>query len=89
MKELLKQIIDRYESENGFAQNYIDLNVEALEEVILDLQHLYQFGDSLSWGAETSPFIHSDDWTAFSHWEPCTQTEFLAYLAAKIAVARN
>ena len=89
MEELLKQIIDRYESEIGVLQSYHDRSVEELEEVILDLQHLYQFGDSLSWGAETSPFIRSNDWTAFSHWEPCTQAEFLAYLAAKIAVARS
>lgn len=86
MNELFRQLIDRYESENGFAQNYRDLNVETLEEIILDFQNLYQFGDS---DMETNAFIHSDDWTAFSHWEPCTQTEFLAYLAAKIAVARN
>ena len=86
MNELLKQLCDRYESENGFAQNYRDLNVETLEEIILDFQNLYQFGDS---DMETNAFIHSDDWTAFSHWEPCDQSEFLAYLAAKIAVARN
>lgn len=86
MNQLFKQIIDLYESDNCFSDNFKDLNVETLEEIILDFQNLYQFGDS---DMETNAFIHSDDWTAFSHWEPCDQSEFLAYLAAKIAIARS
>jgi hypothetical protein len=84
------QIIERYEHEShdlsGFIQSYKDLNVETLEEIILDFQNLYQFGDL---DVETSAFIHSDDWLAFKYWEPSTQSDFLAYLAIKIAVARN
>ena len=82
------QIIEHYESVGfaSFCQNYKDLNVETLEEIILDFQHLYQFGDS---DIETNAFIHSSDWLVFGHWEPSTQADFLAYLAIKIAVARN
>ena len=33
MQQLFKQITDRYESENNFAENYNNLNVETLEEI--------------------------------------------------------
>jgi hypothetical protein len=89
MKDLLLQIIEHYESESyhlsGFIQRYKDLSLETLEEIILDFQGLYQFGDS---DQETSAFIHSDDWFVFRHWEPCYQADFLAYLAIKIAYGR-
>jgi hypothetical protein len=92
MQKLLQQIvncyedIDRYDHGNSLSTRYKDLNTETLEEVILDFQALYQYGDS---GIDASAFIHSEDWLIFKHWEPCDQSEFLAYLSAKIAVARN
>jgi hypothetical protein len=87
MQELFQQIIKRYEFENGCAKSYKELNVETLEEIILDFQHLYQFGDYPDFVSKSG--IHSSDWLAFKHWEPCDQSEFLAYLSAKIAVLRN
>lgn len=86
MNELFRQLIDRYESENGFAQSYRDRSVEELEEVIIDFQSDYQYAAPVG---NSSDLISIVDRLAFNHWEPCTQTEFLAYLAAKIAVARN
>ena len=85
-----KQIIKRYEDEShnlsGFIQSYKDRTVEELEEIVSDFQALYQFGD---YPDNNHPLISFEDWTAFPYWEPSTQTDFLAYLAIKIAVARS
>lgn len=88
MQQIFKQLIDRYESENGngFAQNYRDRSVDELEEIIIDFQIDYRYGDSDSQHCES---ISIADRLVFSSSEPCTQAEFLGYLAAKIAVARN
>jgi hypothetical protein len=87
MKEF-QQIIKQYESNDlaSFCQNYKDRTVEELESIALDFSLLYAFGDG-----EGSPedLIPEQDRLVFHHWEPCTQTNFLAYLAIKIAVLRN
>lgn len=102
MKEF-QQIIKQYECNNlaSFCQNYKDRTVEELEAIILDFQSLYQFGwdfqslhqlgDDESDCIDLTPIdlIPSEDWTVFGHWEPSTQTDFLAYLAIKIAVLRS
>ena len=87
MKEF-QQIIKQYECGNlaSFCQNYKDLTVEELEAIILDFQSIYQFGDV---EGDCIDLIPSEDWIVFSHWEPSTQTDFLAYLAIKIAVLRS
>jgi len=87
MKEF-QQIIEQYESDNlaSFCQNYKDRSAEELEAIILDFQSLYQFGDD---EGDRGDLISSEDWFVFRHWEPCTQTDFLAYLAIKIAVLRS
>lgn len=97
MKEF-QQIIKQYECGNlaSFCQNYKDRTVEELEAIILDFQSIYQHG----WDFRTLcqvednesdciDLISSEDWMVFSHWEPTTQTSFLAYLAIKIAVLRS
>jgi hypothetical protein len=85
-----EQIIDLYEDEShnlsGFIASYKNLGTEALEDIILSFQALYQSGDT---DCETNAFIHQDDWLAFSHWQPSDQSDFLAYLAIKIAIARS
>lgn len=84
----LKNLVESYESEEfaSFVQNFKDKNVEELEAIILDLQSLYQFGDT---EGDRGDLISAEDWMVFSHWEPSTQTSFLAYLAIKIAILRN
>ena len=81
-----QQIIKRYESENSFTLNYKNRTVEELEEIIVNFQALYQFGDH---EIEVDLLISFEDWIIFKHWEPSQQTDFLAYLAIKIAVARS
>lgn len=85
MKEF-QQIIKQYECGNNFCRNYKDRTVEELEAIILDFQSIYQFGDV---EGDCIDLIPSEDWIVFSHWEPSTQTDFLAYLAIKIAVLRS
>lgn len=85
MKEF-QQIIKQYEYNCGICQNYKDRTVEELEAIILDFQSLYQFGDVEGDCIDLIPF---EDWMVFRHWEPSTQTSFLAYLAIKIAVLRS
>ena len=87
MKEF-QQIIKQYECNNlaSFCQNYKDRTVEELEAIILDFQSLYQFGDG---EGDYIDLIPSEDWMVFRLWEPSTQTDFLAYLAIKIAVLRS
>lgn len=86
----LNQIIEQYEDEShnlfGFIQGYKNRTIEELESIILDFQSLYQFQDD---EADRGDLINPVDWMAFHHWEPSEQTDFLAYLAIKIAVARN
>jgi hypothetical protein len=85
--QTFREIIDHYESVGfaSFCQNYKDRPVEELEEIIIDFQFLCKFGDH---GIENS-LIPFEDWIVFKHWELSTQTDFLAYLAIKIAVARS
>lgn len=85
---LFNQIIERFESEEfaSFAQNFKDRSVEDLEEIAVSLQCLYVYGDDADNYCE---LISPEDWIVFHNWEPSTQTEFLAYLAIKIAVLRN
>ena len=87
MKEL-RQILNHYESDYfvGFAKNYKNRSVEELEQIILEYQFLYVYGDDES---DRGDLIPPEDWFVFHHWEPSTQSEFLAYFAIKIAVLRN
>lgn len=88
--EEFTQIIERYESESynlsGYIQSYKDRTVEELEQIIVDFQSLYVFGD---YPDISRSLISEEDLTIFRYWEPSTQTDFLAYLAIKIAVARS
>lgn len=90
MQELLQQVIERYEHEShpisSFIRNYKDRTIEKLEEIIIDFQFLYKFGDH---NIERDDLISFEDWLIFGLWEPCDQTDFLAYLTIKIAVARS
>jgi hypothetical protein len=85
-----KQIIDLYEDEShnlsGFIASYKNRTIEELETIISEFQSLYTFRDD---EGDRGDLISPDDWFAFYHWEPCDQTDFLAYLAIKIAVARS
>jgi hypothetical protein len=85
-----KQIIDLYEDESHnlseFIDSYKNRTVEELEGIILDFQSLYQFQDD---EADRGDLISVEDWVGFNEWEPSEQTDFLAYLAIKIAVARS
>ncbi len=90
MQELLQEVLERYEHEShpisSFIHNYKDRTIEKLEDMILDFQALYQFRDP---DIERDDLISFEDWLIFGLWEPCDQTDFLAYLAIKIAVARS
>jgi hypothetical protein len=83
-----KQIIERFESEEyaSFCQNYKDRSVEELDTIIAEFQSLYMWQDPTG---DRGDLISPEDWMVFSHWGPCNQTEFLAYLAIKIAVLMN
>lgn len=84
------QIIDLYEDESHnlseFISSYKNRTVEELESIILEFQSLYQFMDD---EGDRGDLISVEDWMGFQEWEPSEQTDFLAYLAIKIAVARN
>lgn len=90
MQQQFKQIIDYYESQwlvIGFIQNYKERPLDELEQILLEFQSLYSYGDTD--GDRDDLLIEPQDWMIFSHWEPCTQAEFLAYLAIKIAFLRQ
>lgn len=86
----LKNLVDKYEREEfefaSFCRSYKDRPVEQLESIALDFQLIYAFGDG-----EGNPedLIPEQDRMVFHHWEPSTQTNFIAYLTAKIALLRN
>lgn len=89
-----KEIIAIYEDTSiHLVQNYKDRSVEELELIILDFQALYQYGDpEIDYGnpeIDRDDLISLEDWLIFGNWQPSTQTDFLAYLAIKIAVARS
>jgi hypothetical protein len=90
MQELLQQVIERYEHEShpisSFICNYKDRPVEELDTILAEFLPLYAWQDSTG---DRGDLIPPDDWFTFSHWEPCDQTDFLAYLTIKIAVARS
>jgi hypothetical protein len=85
-----KQIIDLYEDEShnlsGFIASYKNRTVEELDTISSEFQSLYSWQDATG---DRGDLISPEDWMAFHHWEPAEQTDFLAYLAIKIAVARS
>jgi hypothetical protein len=82
MVENYISIIEQTEK-GGFATHYKDLTVEALVEVLADFLALFAYGHA---EGRSEDLISFDDWLAFSVWDKDTQSDFLAYLTAKIAM---
>lgn len=87
---LLKQCVQEYEKQAGLSGaivgNLEGFTRQQLEEVLGGFESLYLYGDHEGFQPDS---ITPELWIAFAHWEPVYQSGLLAYLTARITLARE
>jgi hypothetical protein len=81
----LQKTVNEFEFEGSLANIFKKYSREQLEEISVDLQALYLYGNHDEMKPDLIDFSH---WLVFKFWEPEDQTGFLAYLSCKIALMR-